>query len=216
MKTAIVLGATGLIGRNLVAQLANQAEYSKVIAITRRRVEYDFENVSNEVVNFDCLDDFSNIFTGDVLFSCLGTTKKQAGSYEAQRIVDVDYQLKVAQLAAKNKVQHYLLVSSRGANSKSNNPYFQMKGELEEQVIGLNFVRVSIFQPSLLLGERDHFRFGEAIGFYLMPVLKYLPLLKSYRPIEGGEVAEKMVQVSLSSETGKELFKLDEVFPQVL
>lgn len=216
MKTAIVLGATGLIGRNLVAQLTSHEAYSKVIAITRRPVEYDSEKVSNEVVNFECLNEFAHIFRADVLFSCLGTTKKQAGSYEAQRLVDVNYQLKVAQLAAQNNVKHYLLVSSSGANSKSNNPYFQMKGELEEQVIGLNFVRVSIFQPSLLLGERDHFRFGEAIGSYLMPVLKYLPLLKSYRPIEGREVAEKMVQVSLSADAGKELFKLDEVFSQVL
>ena len=216
MKTAIVLGATGLVGRNVVKKLANHNEFSKIIAITRRPIQYESNKIINEVIDFEHLENYGKVFQGDVLFSCLGSTVKQAGSYAAQRIVDVDYQLKVAQIAAENHVSHYLLVSSSGANLKSNNPYFRMKGELEAQVSTLDFERISIFQPSLLLGERDHFRLGETIGSYIMPLLKYLPLLKRYRPIKGAEVAEKMLQVSVSIGSGKEIFMLDEVFPEVL
>ena len=106
---------------------------------------------------------------GDVLFSCLGTTKKQAGSIAAQRIVDFDYQLQIAQIAVENGVPHYLLVSSSGANAKSRAAYMKMKGELEEQVKALPFQRISIFQPSLLLGDRPESRFGEQLAALFMP-----------------------------------------------
>ena len=211
-KTAIVVGATGLVGQSVVEHLVNAAHIEKVISITRSPVAYSSASVVNHVVNFDNLATYSAAFKGDVLFSCLGTTLKQAGSLAAQRKVDIDYQFEVAQLALNNGVSHYLLVSSSGAYEKSKSPYLKMKGELEVKVGGLGFNRISIFQPSLLLGERRHFRLGERIAAYILPVICSISFLRRYRPITGNEVAKKMVLVSQEAGKRLEIFKLDEVF----
>lgn len=212
MKTAVVLGATGLVGRHLVEQLDKSAHISKVVAITRRAIDFGSDKVLNQVVDFEHLTDHREIFRGDLLFSSLGTTAKKAGSYENHRKVDYDYQLQVAQLAVENGVQHYLLVSSGGASSQSKNGYSRMKGELDEKVVTLGFPRVSIFKPSLLLGAREEHRFLEGVGSYLLPVLGVIPGLRKYRPIKGTEVAAKMVQVSTSEGEGVEEFFYDEIF----
>jgi len=214
MKTAIVLGATGLIGQNLILKLAQQSHIKKVITVTRRAVEYSHSKIENQVVDFSLLEQYSQTFAGDILFSCLGTTKKQAGSTAAQRIIDVDYQLTAAQLAANNGVHEYFLVSSSGANPNSKNAYLQMKGELEEKIMSLGFKRICIFQPSLLLGERNHFRMGEKLGSWVLPTLCKLPILKRYRPIYGAQVATKMCEVSAQQKVGISRYTLDKCFPE--
>ena len=211
-KTAIVIGATGLVGRALVDQL-DEADYiGKIITLTRRSSPHPSPKVFNQVVDFDHLEDHASFFSADYLFSCLGTTLKQAGSVDAQRKVDLEYQFKAAQLAADNGVEHYLLVSSSGANDQSNNAYLKMKGELEQRVKALPFKRISIFQPSLLLGQRADFRLAEKIGSWLMPVLCVVPGLRRFRPITGEQVAEKMVLVSQQPGRSMELFCLDDIF----
>ncbi|TQF70291.1 NAD(P)H-binding protein [Pseudoalteromonas luteoviolacea] len=212
MKTAIVLGATGLIGKHLVEQLQHHSLFSKVVAVTRRPVDFGSAKVTNAVVNFEQLENHADVFQGDILFSCLGTTKKQAGSIAKQRIVDFDYQLQAAQLAKRNKVAHYLLVSSSGANGKSRSPYLKMKGQLEDEIRQLHFERTSIIQPSLLLGQRDHTRIAETLGSYFLPVLCKLPSLRRFKPIKGSQVATKMVEISLMPPQNKCFFKLDELF----
>jgi uncharacterized protein YbjT (DUF2867 family) len=211
-KVAIVIGATGLIGQALVEQLANASNIKKIVAITRRPVKYTSPKVDNRVVDFDHLEKFPDVFKADYLFSCLGTTAKQAGSLEAQRKVDVDYQFTAAEQAAKHGVQHYLLVSSTGADENSSNPYLKMKGELEQKVLSLPFRRISIFQPSVLAGERPNFRLGEKIGIGVLSALRFVPVLNRYRPIRGDEVAKKLIQVSQSEGRSPEWFKLDEIF----
>ncbi len=213
MKTATVIGATGLVGGHLVRRLNDSSQFEQVMAVTRRVVDFGIEKVINQVVDFNDLDSHSDAFTGDVLCSCLGTTAKQAGSIEAQRLVDFDYQWQIAQMAANNGVKHYLLVSSAGANAESNNAYLKMKGELEDAVSTLPFERISILQPSLLLGERPGFRLGEKVGSWVLPALCKLPFLKKYRPIKGEEVAQKIVALSSSPGQSKSVYRLDEVFP---
>ena len=214
-STAIVLGATGLVGRSLVQQLALGPHVDRVVSVTRRPVKYESPEVVNRVVDFEHLDDFASIFDGHWLFSALGTTRKQAGSIDAQRIVDVDYQFKAAQLAAMNGVQHYLLVSSSGANASSRNDYLRMKGELEERVIALSFARVSIFRPSLLQGHRDQTRLGEKVGGVVLRALQFVPGVRRYRPIRGDQVAARMMEVSGTTMTERvEVFELGEVFPR--
>ena len=212
MNTAIVLGATGLVGSKLVDRLVKETDIGKVVAVTRRPVEYESEKIINQVINFDQLEKHRDIFTGDVLFSCLGTTLKQAGSIAAQRKVDYDYQYEIAKIAAENKVNHCILVSSSGANTNSKSPYLKMKGELENAVSSLPFKRISILQPSLLIGERESLRLAETVGSWVLPVVCKLPWLKKYRPISGDEVAEKMVALSLSKGQSKEVYRLDEIF----
>lgn len=213
MQTAIVLGATGLVGRSLVDQLARADHVDRVITITRRPAPSSSAKVTNHVVDFDRLNDFASLFNAQYLFSSLGTTRKQAGSIEAQRIVDLDYQLAAAQLAARNGVAHYLLVSSTGADADASNPYLKMKGELEQRVVELPFKRISIFQPSVLAGERDEPRVGERIGGLVLQGLRFFPGLRRYRPIRGDQVAARMIEVSKTPGPSREWFRLDEVFP---
>lgn len=216
-KTAIVIGATGLVGSQVVNQLVQAKHVDKVITLTRRALreseQHNSTKVENHVVDFDRLADSATLFQGDILFSCLGTTVKQAGSIKAQRVVDLDYQYQAAMLAEEQGVDHLLLVSSSGADSKSLSPYLKMKGELEDKVEGLGFQHVSIFQPSLLLGNRNSTRAAEDIASKVLPLLCKLPGLKRYRPIYGAEVAEKMVAESAQPKSAMQTFKLDEVFP---
>ena len=211
-KRAIVIGATGLVGRALVDQLAEAEHISKIITFTRRSAKHSSSKVINQVVDFDHLEDYALSFSADCLFSCLGTTLQQAGSINAQRKVDYDFQFRAAQLAANNGVHHYLLVSSNAANDQSKNQYLKMKGELEQKIKYLPFERISIFQPSLLIGQRTEFRLGEKLGSWMLPILCTIPWLKRFRPISGEQVAAKMVQVSRQSGQALERFRLDEIF----
>ena len=211
-KTAVVIGATGLVGSALVEQL-NEAEHiDKIITLTRSPAKNSSSKVSNTVVNFEHLENYAQSFNADILFSCLGTTLKQAGSIDAQKKVDLDYQYKAAQLALSNGVSHYLLVSSSGANARSNSKYLKMKGELEDKVKSLPFKRISIFQPSLLIGQRSGFRLGEKVGSWVMKPLCAMPGLRRYRPISGIQVAAKMVGTTLQTGKSLEVFRLDDIF----
>jgi uncharacterized protein YbjT (DUF2867 family) len=190
-----------------VQLLSQAAHIERVVTITRRRAEPLSANVTNHVVDFTRLDDHASVFAGDFLFSCLGTTRKDAGSIDAQRKVDVDYQFAAARLAAANGVGHYLLVSSAGADAGTTHPYLRMKGELEQRVLQLPFQRISIFQPSMLMGTRVHPRLAEQVGGFV------LKGLRRYRPIRDAQVALKMVEVSSRPGPPREWFRLDEVFP---
>lgn len=211
-KTAIVIGGTGLIGSNLIHKLEKADHIEKIISITRSRVKYESEKIQNKVINFEKMGEFKDYFSGDILFSCLGTTLKKAGSIKAQRKIDLDYQFQAAKLASENGVKNYVLVSSSGANPQSKNNYLKMKGELEKKVDSLGFHSITLFRPSLLVGKRNEFRLGEKIGSYLMPFLCILPGLKKYRPIKGEIVAEKMTEISSNELSGKIIFELDEIF----
>ena len=212
-NVALVVGATGLVGRALTDKLGRAGHIKAVVTLTRRPAPHVSSKVSNHIVDFDRLEDDAALFQAELLFSCLGTTRRQAGSIDARRKVDLDYQYRVARLAAEHGVRHYLLVSSSGANAESRNPYLQMKGELERKVQKLPFERISIFQPSLLLGKRPELRLAEKLGSLLLPILCILPGLRRYRPIRGEAVAAKMVQVSRQPGPPREWFRLDEIFP---
>jgi uncharacterized protein YbjT (DUF2867 family) len=211
-KVAIVIGATGLVGRSLVAQLVEATQITEVVTLTRRPFESASPKVRNQVVKFDQLEESATLFRGDLFFSCLGTTRKQAGSIKAQRQVDLEYQYRAAQLAARSGVRHYLMVSSSGADVNSTNDYLQMKGELEQRVRILPFERISIFQPSLLQGQRAELRWAETLANCTLPLLCCLPFLHRYRPIPAEQVAAKMIRVSQQAGNSLECFKLDEIF----
>jgi uncharacterized protein YbjT (DUF2867 family) len=211
-KTAIILGATGLVGSELLNELLNSSHYTHVVTLTRRALPISHSKLTNHIIDFEKLAQCGELFKGDVLFSCLGTTQKQAGSISAQRKVDFDYQFIAAQLAVSNGIKHYCLVSSSGANAQSRSPYLKMKGQLEQQIKLLAFERISIFQPSLLLGQREQFRVAEKIGSIILPVIAWLPFLKRYRPITGKQVAKKMLTVSTEQQIKLSYFVLDDLF----
>lgn len=218
-KTALVIGATGLIGRALVNELLAKDGIGKVITLTRSSLTLDSteldEKFENHIIDFSKLAHYAAYFKqADMLFSCLGTTKKAVGTIEKQRVIDVDYQYDAAKVACESGVEEYYLVSSSGASASSLSPYLKMKGDLEDKVIALGFKRCVIFRPSLLIGERTEKRPGEFFAGKVMPLLSYLPVLKKYRPIRGAEVAKKMAYVATAtaSAAAVEYYALDEIF----
>ena len=214
LKTAIVIGATGLIGRQLTNQLLNDGRYNVVKIFVRRTLSINNQKLVEHIVDFSHIEMWKNKLTGDELFSAMGTTIKQAGSKETQYTVDYTYQHETAKAAAENGVKNYFLVSSTGANSKSKNFYLRIKGELEESVAQLPFRKVVIFQPSFLLGERNEKRRGEKIGAALAKILTMsIPWIKKYRPIEATVVAQAMIH-SANHDTQNKLVKysLDKIF----
>lgn len=213
-KTAIVIGATGLVGSHLLQQLLKDKYFEKVIVLSRRSTNIKHEKLTEHIINFDDVSTFEQWVKGDVLFSCMGTTLKKAGSKDAQWKIDYTYQLEVADAARKNGVSSMVLVSSSGASSKSKIFYSRMKGELEEAIRKLNFPNYLIFQPSLLVGPRDEVRRGEQWGEKIANVLmKVVPPLRKYRPIHGGEVAQAMIHAyKKEDQSGQSIFVLDKIF----
>ncbi len=194
MKTAIVLGATGLVGSKLLDNLLRDDGFSKVKVLSRRSTGVAHEKLEEIIVNFDQPEDWADKVIGDVLFCAFGTTLKKAGSKEAQYKIDYHYQYLVARLAAENGVLDCVLVSSPGANSDSKVFYTRMKGDLDRDVSKLGFDRFIIIQPSVLVGERPENRTGEKIGIFLGKALLWIPGLRKYRPISGQNVAKAMIK----------------------
>lgn len=212
-KTAIVIGATGLIGRHLTQLLIDDPYFKKVKVFGRRSVGITHSKLEEHLVDFDNLLEVKEKIKGDVLFSTLGTTIKQAGSKDTQYLVDFSYQFEFAKLAAENGITEYFLVSSSGADSKSKFFYPRMKGELDNAVSNLAFSRIRIFRPSLLVGDRTEKRTGEIIGSKIMKLIKFLPFLRKYRAIKGEEVAKSMINVCKKDLPEKLMFfTLDEIF----
>ncbi|WP_134685131.1 oxidoreductase [Brevibacillus migulae] len=194
-RTALVAGATGLIGGHLVKQLLDNPAYEKIIAISRRPLGLQHEKLDHRLIDFNQLEQADELFQVDSVFCCLGTTIKKAQSQEAFRVVDYEYPLSLGRMAKNHGVSNFLLVSSMGANAQSSIFYSRVKGELEEQLIQLDLPSLHIFRPSLLLGDRQEFRFGEKAGELLAKPLSALLIGKwrKYRPIEAGRVARAMV-----------------------
>ena len=214
MKTAILIGATGLVGNEIVNKLLNDSRYDRIKIFTRRTLKISNLKLEEYIIDFDHLKDWKHKITGDELYSALGTTIKKAGSKEAQYKIDFTYQYEMARIAAENNVSKMLLVSSLGANSKSKNFYLRMKGELEEAILKLLFKNTFIFRPSILAGDRNEKRFGESVGIKLAKIFtSAIPLLKKYRPVEAENVADSMIKsANLNSGEDKQIIESDEIF----
>jgi uncharacterized protein YbjT (DUF2867 family) len=214
MKTALMIGATGLVGSQLLLQLLEDARFGKIIAFGRRALDTSHPKLEARVIDFDAPDSWSSLVQGDVAFSALGTTIAQAGSQEAQKKVDYDYQFAFARAAAKNGVPSYVLCSAASANAGSRMFYARIKGELDRDVQTLGFERVRILRPSLLGGERKQARTGEKIGSVLLGAVNALGIARRYREIHGDVVARAMINAAMDPERGTRIFTLDEVFAE--
>ncbi len=209
---AIVIGATGLIGTELLKQLLDHPKFKIVTVLTRRSTGVKHQKLNEVLIDFDEIEMYSDQIQGDVLFSTLGTTLKKAGSKTAQYKIDFTYQYEVAKIAAANNIPNYVLVSSMGANSKAKVFYSKMKGELDDAVQDLNFKNITIFRPSILDGARGEQRNAEQISLKLMRFLtKYI--MKKYKPTKDSILAEAMIHVSLApnQENTTQIYELDEI-----
>lgn len=209
--TANVIGATGLVGKQLVSQLLENEHFGKVLIFVRRDSGLSHPKLEQLIVDFADEKTWAKKLTGDVLFSALGTTLKQAGSKENQYEVDFTFNLNFAQKAKANGIENYVLVSSIGANSKSALFYTRIKGELDDTVANLGFENLTILRPSYLSGERDEKRWMEELS---LPVVGFVTklILKKYRPISGETVAKAMINGVLKPHPEKTIWEADEVF----
>lgn len=192
---AVVAGGTGLTGGFLINELENDSSFDSVVALTRKDRK-NTEKITWKVVDFEDSEALSEITKGvDVVFCCLGTTIKKAGSQDAFYKVDYEYVINLAKAAKSNNVRQFSIMSSIGADAKSKVFYNRVKGEVEETLRGLGFDELILFQPSLLLGPRSESRFGESMGAFFGKL--FSPLLfgkmKNYHPIHVSHIAKAMV-----------------------
>lgn len=195
--TAVVLGATGLIGEQLVKQLLNDTDFSKVRILVRRPVELSHPKLEVQIVDFDNHVEYqSKLGSGDCIFCCIGTTNsKVKGDKTAYRKIDFDIPVNAAKMGKEAGFTNYLLVSAVGANAGSSNFYLRLKGEVEAEIARMNFQSFHAFRPSMLLGNRKEFRFAESIAKKVMSALSVLFVgrLKKYKGIGDLVVAKAMV-----------------------
>jgi len=198
---ALVIGATGATGKDLVQQLLADESVERVSVFVRRNLALQHDKLHIHTIDFDRPQHWSQLVKGDILFSCLGTTIKAAGSQEAQWKVDFDYQYQFVDAASANGVPRYILVSSSGADAKSRVFYSRMKGQLEEAVKKLPFEAVTIIQPPIL-DRKDSDRKGEKMGLKVIQVLNKVGMFRSQRPLSTQELAATMIRAAKENKTG--------------
>jgi uncharacterized protein YbjT (DUF2867 family) len=205
-KTALVVGATGLVGGHLVAQLLENPAYTTVVALVRRPLGLSHPKLRQEIFDFERPD--ADKVKGDDIFCALGTTLRKAGSEEAQRRIDCTYPAEVGRIARQNGVRQYLLVSSLGADASASNFYLRIKGELEQNIQSLGFECFISARPSILLGNRNEFRLGERVGIALARL--FAPLIpRRYRGIQAAKVAAALVALANEGRQGTHFVESD-------
>ncbi|MDX5417598.1 MAG: oxidoreductase [Hymenobacteraceae bacterium] len=212
-RTALIAGASGLVGSHLLRLILQTDRYSQVISIGRRELPVIHPKLDQQVVDFDNLQKSKSELVAEDVFCCLGTTIKKAGSKEAFYKVDHDYVTQLAQVTLEKKATQFLVVSSMGANANSSIFYNKVKGEMERDVRQMGFTSVHVFRPSLLLGEREEHRTGEEISAKIMRPLTGLMIgpLRKYRPIKAETVAKAMLEAAAKNQKGDKIYLSDEI-----
>ena len=212
-KRALVLGATGLVGRYCLNELLNNDLFSEVIVLTRRALPLEHAKLTVETINFDQYAISNDLLEVDCVFCCLGTTIRKAGSRSAFRKVDYQYPLDFARATNTVGKPRFIIISALGANPRSRIFYNRVKGEVERALAELKLKSLVILRPSLLTGDRDENRFGEKSATVLMQLLK--PLLrgplKKYRSIAAETVAQAMVHFAEADLRGIHIFESDKI-----
>jgi hypothetical protein len=191
---ALVIGATGATGQEIVSQLLENDSFNSVSIFVRKDPNITHSELKTYAIDFSKLEEYKELIKGDVLFSCLGTTLRDAGSKEKQYLVDYTYQYEFAKIASDNGVPFYSLVSSTGANENSPFFYPKIKGKLEEAVKKLPFKTIQIFQPPTLIRQKNLIRLGEKIGIKIFGFLNYFGILKSQKPLTVSNLAKVMIE----------------------
>lgn len=194
---AVIVGATGVVGRVIVNEILSGEYYDRIYILGRNSITKlpDDSRLEKIIIDFENIDFDMNILEDVDVFSSLGTTIKIAGSKENQRKIDVDYTVNFAKLC-EGKVRSFNVVSAIGANSKSKNFYNSLKGELEDKLKVMNLRVLRIFQPSLLISKRDDKRFLEELFMKVSPIFKLVlkGKAKKYSPIEVSVLGREIVR----------------------
>jgi uncharacterized protein YbjT (DUF2867 family) len=208
---AVVIGATGATGKDLLDLLLKDIDFNKVRIFVRRDIQRSNDKLNVNIIDFDKTQEWEKLVKGDVLFSCLGTTLKAAGSKEEQWKIDYEYQYEFAKAAKKNGVANYVLVSSASASTKSPFFYAKMKGQLEEDIIKLGFDKTIILNPPLL-ERKNSKRTGEVWGLKTLNFLNSLGILKSQKPLPTEILAQAIINTLKNLGNGTHYIKPQKIF----
>lgn len=210
---ALLLGASGLVGGELLQLLIQNTDFQNIKIVVRKKLPLSSPKLEQIIGNFTTIQKHEEKFKVDVIFSCIGSTKKKTPNLKEYYTIDHDYPLLVAKIANNQGVKSFHIVSSLGANSASATFYLKMKGEIEDNLKAMGFERLCIYRPSLLTGKRKEKRTLEGTGEYIMKVINPLLLgpLKKYRSISAKTVAKAMYKQSLLSEKGVFIYPSDKI-----
>ena len=212
MKTALIFGSSGLVGKNLLNQIINNSNYSKVKIFVRSSLEISDPKVEIINTDFKDLEIIKNLITGDDCFFCIGTTKKNSPDKNEYRRVELDLPKKIAQISKSNNVKSFIFVSSGFADPKNSGDYLKFKGLVEEEIKNLNFEKIGILRPSFLLGNRKENRVGEKIGIFIFKLLSplFVGPFKKMKPIHSEIVAKAMIQIA-NEDIQQTIFESNEI-----
>ena len=211
-KKAAVIGATGLIGSQILELLEDDPAFSEIRLLSRRPVNFSHSKIEVRLVNFNDLENFKIAIDGcDVVFCAVGTTQKKVkGDRVEYRKVDYDIPVRAAQFCEETGCHHFLVVSSLGADAQSKNFYLRLKGEMEAAVSTKNIPAISIFRPSMLLGQRNESRPLEKISQKVMSAFSFA-VPSRYKAVSGAQVAKVMVEVAKSATEGTRIFESEAI-----
>lgn len=212
-RTALVVGATGLVGKHLTEQLCANDAYSRVTVLVRKPLDFTHPKLVQEIVDFNNLDAAASRINAQDIFCTLGTTIRVAGSQAAFRKVDFDYPVKIAELALQSGAEQYVIVTAIGADSRSAVFYSRVKGEVEGKIASLGYRTFVALRPSFLVGHRAESRLGEEIGIFAAQMLGLWMIgpLRKYRAIKAETVARGMILEALRNEAGKRVLESDAI-----
>lgn len=208
-KKLLLVGATGVVGRQVLAQALNDPRVASVVAPVRREL-LAHEKLFSPQVNFDQLNETADWWHADAVICALGTTMRQAGSKESFRRVDHDYPLRIATLAYKAGTPVYVLNSAMGADAQSRFFYNRVKGELEQDLQAIGFASLTLARPGLIGGQREEFRLGERVmGGVLTVTAPILP--RRWRINPASTIAAAMLNAALTARPGVHVVQSEEM-----
>jgi uncharacterized protein YbjT (DUF2867 family) len=211
-RTALLFGATGLVGGCLLDALIHDDRYNKITVFTRKSLQTISPKVEEVITDFRDLNLLGSRMNDGDWFCCIGTTIKKAGTRERFRYVDFGIPVALAEIAAKKLTGHFIVVSSVGANAESSNFYLRTKGEMEQSLIRLLKNTIIAVRPSMLLGKRPEIRFGEEAGKRIMKIVGPLMVgrLSRYKGIEASDVARAMIELAVKG-TDQQVIESEEL-----
>ena len=212
-KSAIIVGSTGLVGNYLLTHLLENDNFSSVKIFVRKPRAINHPKLTEIITDFGNLGTVKEEFDADVVFSCLGSTRKKTPNLEDYYKVDFFYPKWVAEIAKENGLKQFHLVSSIGADSNSRNYYLKMKGKTEDAIMQQHIETTCIYRPALITGSRDEKRPGEYAGKLLFKIIDpfLFGKLKKYKSISAEDIAKAMIRQSLKETTGKHIFEGHEI-----
>jgi len=212
VKTALLFGASGLVGSHVLSQLISNNNYSKIKLFIRSSIDISDPKIEIIQTDFNNLENHREDIKGDDCFFCIGTTKKNSPDKNEYKRLELEVPKQIAQIAKSNLVNSFVFISSGYADPKSSGDYLKFKGKVEEELKRLNFPKLGIMRPSFLLGDRKEKRIGEKIGIFVFKLLSplFLGSLKKMKPIHSATVAKAMIAIT-QNDSSKIIFESNEI-----